>query len=72
MATVIDGLHGSTGFHIGAKLRATGARFAAYRAQRRDRARILRDLQFCDDRELRDMNISRYDFQAIADGSFKP
>lgn len=71
MATVISGLHNSAGLRFGAKLQALGIRIAAYRANRRAHAQVLSDLQLCDYRELRDMNISRYDFAAIADGTFK-
>ncbi len=69
MATVISGLQNSTGLRLG--VGALGTRIAAYLAHRRERARVLNELQRCDYRELRDMNISPYDFAAIADGSFR-
>lgn len=71
MATVISGVQNSSGLHLGARLQALGARIAAYCAHRKKRARVMNDLQLCDHRELRDMNISRYDFDAIANGTFK-
>ena len=71
MATAISGLSNSNGVHLGAKLQALGARFSAYRAHRKDRLRVMDELQLCDYRELRDMGISRYDFAAIANGTFK-
>ena len=32
---------------------------------------VLRELQACEDRDLRDLGISRYDFMAIANGSYR-
>ena len=39
--------------------------------ERRNRAQILSHLQVADDRELRDLNINRYDFDAIARGTYR-
>ncbi len=46
-------------------------RISAGVAERRRRAAVLRELRQCDERDLRDLGISRYDFEAIARGSFK-
>ena len=47
------------------------ARFSAYRRERSNQALILAHLGAADDRELHDLNISRYDFEAIAKGKFR-
>ena len=46
-------------------------RIATGIADHRRRGAVLRELNNCDDRDLRDLGISRYDFKAIADGSFR-
>lgn len=75
MATLIDQLSESlhlpavTGFR--ARLPGWLVRFNAYRQKRRDQALILHHLAQAEDRELRDLNISRYDFEAIAKGKFR-
>ena len=56
---------------FGTRLRSTLMRFIAYRRERRNQALILSQLANADDRELRDLGINRYDFQAIAKGEFR-
>jgi uncharacterized protein YjiS (DUF1127 family) len=50
-----------------ARATAPGARWAA----RRKAARDLRQLDFCTDRELHDMGLSRSDFPAIIKGVYR-
>ena len=75
MATRIH--HFGDSFHFpsiagfGATLRDGLARFNAYRRDRHNQAMILSHLASADERELRDLNISRYDIGAIAHGTFK-
>jgi uncharacterized protein YjiS (DUF1127 family) len=40
-------------------------------AEHRRRAKIINELSQCSDRELADMGISRYDFAAIARGTYQ-
>jgi uncharacterized protein YjiS (DUF1127 family) len=47
------------------------ARFLAWRARRRERARIARELLSYTDRELFDLGISRADIPAILDGTYR-
>ncbi len=56
---------------VGAWARDLLSRFNAYRKERRNQAQILAHLSLADDRELRDLQISRYDFDAIAKGKFQ-
>lgn len=51
-------------------LRQTAASFAAWRAERRKRAQIARELAVYTDRELFDLGIQRADFPAIIDGTY--
>jgi len=75
MATLMD--HLSESLHlpsvsgVGSLARGMLARFNAYRRERRNQAQILAHLEAADDRELRDLNISRYDFVAIAKGEYR-
>ncbi|MBN8890416.1 MAG: hypothetical protein ABS99_10355 [Acetobacteraceae bacterium SCN 69-10] len=47
------------------------ARLQAWLAARRDYAEAMRALSQVDDRDLRDLGISPYDFEAIARGDFR-
>jgi uncharacterized protein YjiS (DUF1127 family) len=47
------------------------AGFTARRAQRAERARIIRELESYADHELFDLGISRGDIEAVADGRFR-
>jgi uncharacterized protein YjiS (DUF1127 family) len=68
---ISDGLHTPTKTSTGARLRSLLLRFDAYRRERRNQALILSQLVNADERELRDLGINRYDFQAIAKGEFR-
>ena len=50
--------------------RLLGLAFLTWRAERSRRAAILRELNRLDDRDLRDLGFSPYDFKAIANGTF--
>lgn len=71
MATIIRGVSTPASLHLGLRLREAFDRFTAWRAVRRERSRILGELNRFEDRDLRDLGLSRYDFMAIAEGRFK-
>ena len=75
MATLIhhlsESLHVPSVSSIGSLVRNGLVRFSDYRKERRTQAQILAHLASADDRELRDLNINRYDFEAIAKGEFQ-
>lgn len=52
-------------------LRAVFVRFLAWRARRRAYAKTMDALAQADSRDLRDIGISRYDFEAIARGTYR-
>jgi uncharacterized protein YjiS (DUF1127 family) len=68
MATVIHGVSGFAGLHLRDRLRHPLEQLATWFAARRQRAQIKRELNLLDDRDLRDLGISQYDFDAIAEG----
>ena len=68
MATVIQGVPALLHPHIRNSFRALGSSVVAWLAERRQRAAIRRRLELLDPRDLRDLGISRYDFDAIARG----
>lgn len=47
------------------------ARFGHWLSGRHARAQALRELQSLDERDLRDLRISTYDFDEIASGTFR-
>ena len=75
MATLIhhpgESLHRPGIAGLGGYLRERLARFNVYRRERRNQALILGQLAQADDRELRDLGINRYDFDAIAKGTYR-
>ncbi len=71
MATVIQGIPALHTPQIRTGFRLIGAAVAAFFAERARRAAILRELNRLDDRDLRDLGLSSYDFKAIANGSFQ-
>ncbi len=71
MATITHGVPGAGSLDLGGRLRHAAERFLAWRAQRREQARIITELNKFEDRDLRDLGLSRYDFMAIASGNFK-
>jgi len=71
MATTFHGVSGLATTSLRARLRTAIRSFQAWRAERRRRAEVLRELAKFDDRDLRDLAISRYDFAAIARGNFR-
>ena len=71
MATLTRNLPAISLIHPQGAVRGLAARFHAWRAQRRAYAEAMHDLAQADCRELRDLGISRYDFDAIARGSYR-
>jgi uncharacterized protein YjiS (DUF1127 family) len=69
MATILHGMPAlnTPQIHTGFRLLAVGVQ--AWFAERARRASILRELNRLDDRDLRDLGLSSYDFKAIANGS---
>ena len=51
-------------------LQQTVASFTAWRTERRERARIARELATCTDRELFDLRIQRADIPAMINGTY--
>lgn len=52
-------------------LREKLAHIGTWVAERRARAQALRELQRMDERDLRDLRISPYDFNEIANGTYR-
>jgi uncharacterized protein YjiS (DUF1127 family) len=69
MATHV--LDQTTGFAPAEQKAGLKARFLAWRAQRRERARIARELLSYTDRELFDLGIGRADIPAIINGTYR-
>jgi uncharacterized protein YjiS (DUF1127 family) len=68
MATVIHSVPGSASLHLRDRLRHGFEIVASFIRTRRERARIIAELNTLDDRDLQDLGISQYDFRAIAEG----
>jgi uncharacterized protein YjiS (DUF1127 family) len=68
MATVIHGVSGIAELNLRDRLRHPLELVSAWLVARRQSARIRRELNLLDERDLRDLGISRYDFDAIAEG----
>ncbi len=71
MATLVHDVLGNARLPVMAPLQRWRHRVAGWLAARQDRAQVLRELNACDERELRDLGISRYDFAAILDGTYR-
>ncbi len=71
MATVINGVPALSAPQIRTGFQVLARSFLAWRAARSRRSAILRELNRLDDRDLRDLGISSYDFTAIANGSLQ-
>ena len=69
MATLTQGTVARTS--IRTRLHGLAARFETWLEARRARETILRELRALDARDLKDLQISRYDFDAIAEGRFR-
>ena len=69
MATLIQGAIARPSLR--ARLRGVAARFERWLETRRERAHILNELHALDARDLKDLQISHYDFDAIAKGRFR-
>ena len=71
MATILHGVSGFTALDLRGRLRQSFDRILAWREGRRERMRILREMSRFEDRDLRDLGLSRFDIEAIASGRFK-
>ncbi len=71
MATILHGVSESTDSGLLVTLRQAASAFRSGRAARRSRLAIMRELAQLDARDLHDLAISRYDFTAISNGSFR-
>ncbi len=71
MATTYHGVSGLAPASLRARLRIFLESVLAWRAERRRQEQVLRELAQFDERDLRDLAISRYDFAAIARGNFR-
>jgi uncharacterized protein YjiS (DUF1127 family) len=71
MATLAHGAHSASLTQPAPAHRSLLARFLAWYAERRAIAQTMRDLNQMDARDLHDLGITPYDFDAIAHGVFK-
>ena len=71
MATILHGVSGFTALDLRGRLRHGFDRILAWREGRRERMRVLREMSRLEDRDLRDLGLSRFDIEAIASGRFK-
>ena len=71
MASVTHGRFDHPSFNVFSRLQNGLARVRAHRAELKARRQVLRELRACDPRELLDLGISPYDFEAIARGTFR-
>ena len=71
MATTFHGVSGLATPSLRARLRSALESFQSWRAERRRQEAVIRELAQFDDRDLHDLAISRYDFAAIANGTFR-
>lgn len=71
MATLTHDTHSISLSHPMAALRQVVSRFQAWRAARANYADAMRSLAQIDARDMRDLGISQYDFEAIARGDYR-
>lgn len=71
MATLTHHLSSLPLIHPQYTAHALSTRFLAWRAERRAYAKAMHDLMQADSRELRDLGITPYDFDAIARGTYR-
>jgi uncharacterized protein YjiS (DUF1127 family) len=71
MATLTHDTHSISLNHPLAALRQVAARFQAWRAARAEYAEAMHSLAQIDNRDLHDLGISQYDFEAIARGDYR-
>jgi len=63
--------HGFARTSLRGRLHGFATRFERWLEARRSREAILRELRTLDARDLKDLQISHYDFDAIAEGRFR-
>jgi uncharacterized protein YjiS (DUF1127 family) len=71
MATIARSNTRSRGQSLADRIRGLTLRFQAYKAEARERNRILRELSTYSDDELGELGLSRYDIPAVAAGTFR-
>lgn len=71
-APLENGLGGSRHGPLANAWRGVRHRLRGVLAERRRRARVIRELSACSDRELAELGLSRYDFPNIARGTYTP
>jgi len=69
MATLIQGAFARPSLRT--RLRGIATRVERWLETRRERDQILNELRALDARDLKDLQISHYDFDAIAEGRFR-
>ena len=70
MATFANAFQPAARLHLPV-LRSLSVQISAFRARRRTRAQIIRELNSHTDRQLSDMGFSRGDIRAVADGTYR-
>ncbi len=71
MATFARSTTRDTGHSLADRARSLKLRFQAYRAEARERSRIVRELSSYSDDELGELGFSRYDIPAVAAGTYR-
>ncbi len=71
MATVWHGATDNGAATVSPRITNRVVQVLAWIGERRARAQALRELQRMDERDLRDLRISPYDFNEIANGTFR-
>jgi uncharacterized protein YjiS (DUF1127 family) len=71
MATIARSNTRTTGQSLADRVRSLNLRFQAYKAEARERGRIMRELSTYSDDELSELGLSRYDIPAVAAGTFR-
>jgi uncharacterized protein YjiS (DUF1127 family) len=71
MATIARSNTRPTGHSLADRFRSLNLRFKAYRAEARERNRLVRELSTYSDDELRELGLSRFDIPAVAGGTYR-
>ncbi len=71
MAVLAQGAHSATISHPRTGLGRLISVYLTWRAERRDYVQTMRDLHRMESRDLQDLGITPYDFDAIAHSAFK-
>ncbi len=71
MTTITRSTTRTAGGSLGGRVRSLALRFQAYKAEARERNRIVRELSSYSDDELGELGFSRYDIPAVAAGTYR-